>query len=306
MALKRGLGRGLDALIRDVPADSTARENADSESSRGITSIPTEAIVPSPYQPRRTFESEPLEELVRSIRSHGVLQPLLLRRIGNTHELVAGERRLRAAQEAGLKEVPAIVRDVSDADALALSLIENLQREDLNIMEEAEGYRRLASQFGLTQEEIARIVGKARATVSNALRLLDLPEEVKQMVQAGSLSAGHAKVLLGVSIDEEKRLLAKRVVDEGLSVRTLERIAARLERVPRKPRAFRTDLPPDHLNHLTEELQRRFGSHVRVFPSRTLANGKKAKGSIEIDFYSNDDLNRILEILGISDEEQGV
>lgn len=297
MAAKRGLGRGLDALIQDVPAEAIGRTEDAAES--GARNIPIDGIAQSSNQPRQVFEQESLDDLARSIQTHGVLQPLLVRRVGEKYELVAGERRLRAARQAGLTFVPAIVRELGDADALALGLIENLQREDLNPMEEAEGYQKLAVQFGLTQEDISRSVGKARATVANALRLLELPDEVREMVAQGRLTAGHAKALLGVSIPEERCLLARRAVKEGLSVRMLERIVSRLERVPRKQRASRTDLPADHLRYLSDKLHEHFGSNVRIFPSKTLANGRKTKGTIEIDFYSNEDLNRILEILGL-------
>ncbi len=301
MAVKHGLGRGLDALIQEMPAAAAAAGDVGLKPDGNVVSVPTADIVQSPFQPRHVFEPGALEDLVRSIKAHGVLQPLMLRRVGQGYELVAGERRLRAARKAGLDTVPAIIRDVSDADALAFGLIENLQREDLNVMEEAEGYQRLVTQFGLTQEGIAGSVGKARATVANVLRLLELPGNVKTMVADGSLSAGHAKVLMGVAIDEEKSLLAGRCVKEGLSVRALEQLVAKLARIPRKPRASRSDIPQDHLRYLSDKLHDHFGTNVRIMPSRTLANGKKARGSVEIDFYSNEDLSRLLDILGIVD-----
>ena len=305
MALKRGLGRGLDALIKDVQVSSAtlpADTSASVEHSEDVVSISIDSIRPNPCQPRHAFSQESIEELVQSIQTHGVLQPLLLRRVGDGYELVAGERRLRAARHAGLESVPAIVRDVSDEDSLALALIENLQREDLNVIEQAEGYQRLSSQFGLTHDEIAKRVGKARASVTNVLRLLELPEQIKQMIIDGILSAGHAKVLLGVSIDDEKYLLSKRVVKEGLSVRELEKIVAKLGQPPKKPRAFRADIPADHLRYLSDKLHRHFGTGVRIVPSKVLANGKKSKGMIEIDFYSNDDLDRILDVLRLTED----
>jgi ParB family transcriptional regulator, chromosome partitioning protein len=240
--------------------------------------------------------------MVKSIQTHGVLQPLLLRRIGNFYELVAGERRWRAARQAGLETVPAILKDVNDRDALELTLIENLQREDLNAIEEAEGYQSLSEQFNLSHDDIAQRVGKARATVTNALRLLALPGEIKQMLSDVRLSAGQAKALLGVAIDEEKCFLARRAVEEGWSVRVLEKAVERLARAPRKPRAMRDDIPAAHLKDLSDKLHRHFGTSVRLVPSRTLANGKKAKGLIEIDFYSNEDLTRILDLLGLAEQ----
>lgn len=295
MAVKHGLGRGLGALIEDQPAAAPAAKP------QGEINVPVTLIRGSPVQPRKTFATEAMADLVSSIRAHGVLQPLLLRRAGEAYELVAGERRLRAAREAGLDAVPAIVKEISDRDALELALVENLQREDLNAIEEAEGYQRLAEQFSMSQDEIAQRVGKARATVANALRLLGLPEEIRRMVIEGRLSSGHAKVLLGVPIDEEKCVVARRVVAEDWSVRFLEKAVARLLRGPRKRRAMRLDLTPDHLQYLTDKLQRHLGTAVRLTPSKTMANGKKAKGVMEIEFYSNEDLNRILELLGLTE-----
>ncbi len=305
MALKHGLGRGLSALISDTPTAAKTTEPAPGQAGippQGMITVPVDKIRPNPKQPRRLFAPEALDDLVKSIQTHGVLQPLLLRRMGDHYELVAGERRWRASRQVGLETVPAIIKDVNDRDALELTLIENLQREDLNPIEEAEGFHSLAEQFTLSHEEIALRVGKARATVTNSLRLLTLPDEIKQMLADSRLSAGHAKALLGVSIDEEKCFLARRAVEEGWSVRVLEKAAERLTRAPRKPRAMRDDIPPEHLQDLSDKLHRHFGTSVRLVPSRTLANGKKAKGLIEIDFYSNEDLTRILDLLGLVEQ----
>jgi ParB family chromosome partitioning protein len=267
----------------------------------GSTGVPLSAIRRSPWQPRHHFEESSLAELVQSVRERGVLQPLLVRRAGDGFELIAGERRLRAAQEAGLKEVPVVIMEVSDREALELALVENLQRDDLNLIEEAEGYRTLAEKFQLTQEEISQRVGKARTTVTNALRLLELPDTVKRAVAERLLSPGHAKALLGLDIPQEREALANRIVAEGLSVRTVERIVARLRKGPRKGRAEKSDIPADHLKFLLDQLHQRLGTSVRITPSRTLANGKRVKGSIEIDYFSGDDLDRLLVILGVSD-----
>jgi ParB family chromosome partitioning protein len=199
--------------------------------------------------------------------------------------------------------VPVVITEArDDADALEIALIENLQREDLNPMEEAEGYQVLAERFSLTQEQIAERVGKARATVTNALRLLSLPETVRQMVIDGRLSAGHAKLLSGLTIAEEQILFAQFVVNEGLSVRNLEKRIQKSRKAPKRPRVSRSDLPKDHLSYLTDRLHGVFGTSVRIVPSKTYANGKKGKGAIEIDFYSNEELDRILEILGVREE----
>jgi ParB family chromosome partitioning protein len=264
--------------------------------------IPVTAIVKSPWQPRRHFTEETLSELSQSIKEHGVLQPILVRAIAGGYELIAGERRFRASILAGLTEVPAIIKEADDGEAMKIALVENLQREDLNIIEESEGYRTLSDKFGLTQEQIAESVGKSRASVANALRLLTLPIDVKQMVTHNQLSAGHAKLLGGVELEAEQKQLAQRTIKENLSVRQLEKIIQKLRSAPRKPRATRADIPENHLNYLRDRLHTHFGTSVRLNPCRTYANGKKSKGSVEIDFYSNDELDRILQILGLAEE----
>jgi ParB family chromosome partitioning protein len=300
MAAKhKGLGRGLGALIKDTPVEETAPGEA-------VLKAPVSAICKSPWQPRRHFAPEALEDLVRSVKERGVLQPLLVRKLeaGKDHqyELIAGERRLRASQLAEVDEVPVIVMEVTDAEALELALVENLQREDLNIIEEAEGYAMLAEKFQLTQEEIALRVGKARATVANCLRLLSLTNPVKQLLAEGELSPGHAKVLLAVELPAEQELLAGRCVKEHLSVRALENIVAKLKRPPKKPRAEKSDIPQDHVRYLTDRLHQHFGTSVRLIPCRTLSNGKKAKGSVEIDYFSSDELDRLLTLLGLTED----
>lgn len=295
-----GLGRGLGALIKDTPA-TEPQAPAAAPAKGGVTRITVGQIRRSPWQPRHVFEQEALSDLVASVRERGVLQPLLVRRNADHFELIAGERRLRAATEAGLIDVPAIVMEVTDREALEIALVENLQRSDLNLIEEAEGYRALADKFQMTQEQIATRVGKARPTVANALRLLELPDPVKQLVAEKRLSPGHAKALLGLENRKEMELLAQRCVTEDLSVRTAENIVARTKRTPAKPRAEKTDIPDQHIKYLVERLHQHFGTHVRVTPSRTLANGKKIKGVIEIDYHSSDELDRLLVILGITE-----
>jgi len=297
MATKHGLGRGLGALIEAAPGSGAPPSDGTPPAKVSIAKVET-----NPHQPRRIFSPEALQDLVSSIREKGVLQPLLVRRKGAGYELIAGERRLRAAREAGLSEVPVIVKDVADRESLELALVENLQREDLNVMEEAEGFRDLADRFGMTQEQIAVRVGKARASVTNTMRLLTLPAEVKSWISEGKLSAGHAKILLGTDIEDEQRLLAQRCITEGLSVRQLERIVSRTRRMVRKPfRRGEDDIPASHVSHLSDTLHRHFGTSVRIIPCRTMSNGKKARGTLEIDFYSGDDLSRILHLLGLED-----
>lgn len=297
MAATKGLGRGLGALIKDeAPMDTPVQPES------GITKIPLAAITRNRRQPRHTFDAAALEELTASVREHGVLQPLLVRpNGGDAYELIAGERRLRAATAVGLASIPVIVMNATDGDSLELALIENLQRQNLNIIEEAEGYRELAVEFNLTQEEIADRVGKARASIANALRLLSLPDEVRAMLSDERLSRGHAKALLGLDIEKEQTLIARRAVKEGLSVRSLEKLIQRMKAPPRKPRAATPDLPEPHVLDLSDQLHAYFGTSVRVSPCRTYANGKKGKGSIEIDFFSNDDLDRLLDLIGLHD-----
>ena len=298
------LGRGLSTLISpratrlEIPPAQPDAPHAPADT---IRSIPIDRITPNPRQPRLALDDAGVAELADSIRTVGVLQPVVVRPLPEGgYELVAGERRWRAARLAGNTAIPAVVRHVTDAESLEIALIENLQRADLNAIEEAGGYRTLAEKFSMTQEQIAQRVGKARASVANAMRLLDLPAEVGQLVVEGKLSPGHAKVLLGLEIAEEQILIAKRIVAEGMSVRDAEKLVEGRKRTPRKPRAKRDDIPRSHLLHLCEVLQRHLGTPVRIAPCKTLANGKKVKGRIEVDYFSPDDLDRVLELLGIS------
>ncbi len=306
-AKSAGLGRGLNALIKEKPvATATPQPEptpaADStEVERGPVKIPVHQIHKSPWQPRRHFEPEALEDLVHSIRSHGVLQPLLVRPVRDGYQLIAGERRLRASQEADLQEVPALLMDVSDKEAVELTLIENLQREDLNPIEEAEGYQSLSNEFGMTQEQIAERVGKGRASVANSLRLLSLPDAVRTLLSEEQLSVGHAKVLLGLSIPEEQALFARRVVKEGLSVRALERLVEAHGKPPRRARVERADIPASHLLQISDQLHHALGTSVRLQSSKTLSNGKKVPGRIEIDYYSNEDLERLMQCMGVEE-----
>ena len=296
-----GLGRGLGALIKDTTPTTPEPQIVAPAKSGGASRLPVAQIQRSPWQPRHIFEQEALSELVASVRERGVLQPLLVRRSGEHFELIAGERRLRAALEAGLPDVPAIVMEVTDREALEIALVENLQRSDLNLIEEAEGYRALAEKFQMTQEQIAMRVGKARPTIANAMRLLELPDAVKQLVAEKRLSPGHAKALIGLENRKEMELLAQRAVTEDLSVRTMENIVARAKRGPRKERVEQTDIPEQHMKFLIERMHQYFGTQVRMTPCRTLASGKKIKGSLEIDFHSSDELDRLLVILGITE-----
>lgn len=289
------LGRGLDALLGARTSSSPTLPAA--EPGETVRRIPRDQIVPCPLQPRKEFDEDSLHELADSIRSRGIMQPLVVREREGRFELIAGERRWRAAKLAGLAEVPALVRAVSDVEALELALIENLQRADLNPIEEAEGYANLQNRFKLTQEDISRIVGKPRATVANALRLLDLDPTVKAFVSKGQLSAGHAKALLAIKDAPLQRALAERTIRQDLSVRQVEDIAAGIARGDGKPGRQKKGgaKPADaDIKELQNRLRRRFATQVSLKYSA-------GKGRIEVEFYSLDDLNRIAALMGIDE-----
>jgi len=295
---KRALGRGLSALIPQAapPASAAAVVVAPPEPApppkNGVVKLPIEAIRRDTLQPRRHFDEEKLRELSESIKAQGILQPVLVRKDGEGFKLIAGERRWRASQLAGLHEIPAIIRDVTEVEAFELALVENLQRSDLNAMEEADGYHRLVEEFGLTQEQVAQRVGKERSTVANALRLLGLPEDVKRMVAEGALSAGHARALLGVPRLPEMTELAAQVAARKLSVRDTEKLVqqAKAAKAGTKEASAPKKASPQ-VKALTEEMQRLLGTKVR------LVEKGSGKGTIEVDFFSYDDLDRILKVL---------
>ena len=260
MAVKRGLGRGLEVLINDgkkpTKKKSAKKTTKDDNGDSGIKKVALGNIAKNSFQPRHVFDQEAINELTASIKERGVLQPLLVRTTSRKgkYELIAGERRLRASTQAGLKEVPVIIIEAEDKDSLELALIENLQREDLNIIEEAAGYQLLADSYDLTQDQIAERVGKSRAAVANAVRLLKLPPEVQTLISGNRLSAGHAKLLSGLDSITEQIFLATRVVQEGISVRGLEKIISQAKKAPRKPRAVQNDIPNSHLSFLSSFL----------------------------------------------------
>lgn len=305
MSLKKGLGRGLGALMNEESAPAPAAvEETQPVRSGGVQRVAITSIARNRLQPRQAFDEDALVDLTASVKEHGVLQPLLVRPAESGYELIAGERRLRAAAAAGLHDVPVVIMEASDITSLEIALIENLQRENLNPIEEAEGYRELSDGFHLTQEEISVRVGKARASVANAMRLLSLPDEVRAMLADGRISTGHAKALMALEIPQEQTLTARRVVDEGLSVRALEKLIRRVTVAPLRPRAARPDLPATHVRYLSEKLHTHFGTSIRIEPCKTFANGKKGKGMIQIDFFSNDDLDRVLVLLGLENEDE--
>jgi ParB family transcriptional regulator, chromosome partitioning protein len=287
---KSGLGKGLGALISASPA----LRSPEPEAGEKVQQVSLARIVPSPLQPRREFGREALEELVDSIRQRGIIQPLIVRRIDGRFELIAGERRWRAAQEVGLTEAPVIVRQASDLEVLELSLIENLQRADLNPIEEAQAYARLAGEFGMRQEEIAEKVGKSRASIANALRLLDLDQQVQTWVVQGLLSVGHAKVLLGLKAHDEQRLVAEKVLRQSSTVRTTERMVARQlgKFGVRRRKNHAVTVSSAAVRDLENRLQQHLATHV------TIQHGEK-RGRIEIEYYGTDDLDRVVRALGL-------
>lgn len=282
---KKALGKGLSALI---PERYEEREEK-------VSYVNVERIKPNPFQPRENFDQRRLEELISSIKEKGVLQPVIVRHKDVDYELIAGERRLRAAKALGMEEVPVIVKDVSDVDVLELSLIENIQREELNPIEEAKAFKRLTDEFGFSQEEVAKVVGKERATISNTIRLLGLPKRVQEMVANGELTMGHARALLALSGEHTILKLANRIAHKGLSVRETENIVSK-----KKSAVLETKVPKarDHkVMFFEEELQRVLGTRVKIL------DGKK-RGKIEIDYYSLEDLERIYNFIKRSTRTQ--
>jgi ParB family chromosome partitioning protein len=283
---RRVLGRGLSALLSDAAA-SKGEE---------LLEIDIDLIEPNSVQPRNSFDDNKIEELAQSIRSNGILQPLLVRRKGGQYQLVAGERRWRAAQKAGLAKVPAVVRDVADNKLLELALIENIQRDDLNPIEEAVAYKNLIETLGLTQELVAQRVGRDRTYITNFLRLLRLPEDVQQLLVEGQISVGHARALLGVDDADIQRRVARNVIEMFLSVRETEKSIKRIisgEKVGRSTKAISSPKQVDaNVQAAETKLQRRFGTKVKIVP-----NTKGAGGKIEIEYYGDADLDRIYQLL---------
>ena len=292
---KQALGRGLSALINTRVVNPAPSE----ELGERIQKLNLDLIVASPLQPRAEFPADHLHELVESIRERGIIQPLIVRKVAGQYELIAGERRWRAARELGLAEAPAIVREATDREVLELALIENLQREGLNPIEEASAYQRLSRDFGLTQEDISKRVGKSRASIANAMRLLDLAPDVQSLLKHDRISVGHAKVLLSLKSHEEQKLLAEQIIRQGASVRVAEKLAAahlaKTGRVrPKRDKLSAQELEPAVLrvqNLLTHRLSTRV----------VIQHGEK-KGAIHIEYYGDKDLNRILSTLGMTEE----
>jgi len=280
--LSKRLGKGLDALI---PALNINEDDK-------IVEIPLSQLRPNPYQPRKRFDDDAISELAESIKEHGVIQPIIVRSVLKGYEIIAGERRWRAARVAGLATIPAVVRDFSDRQVMEIALIENLQREDLNPMEIAAAYQQLIDAFSLTQEELSTKVGKSRSHIANFLRLLQLPEKVREYVSRGTLSMGHARAIAGLNSEKAMIELADRAIREQWSVRELEDAIRRMEearKAPAKPKKAKKD---PYLDALEESLREYFKTTVKIKPGKT-------QGKIEITYYSKEDLQRLLEAMRI-------
>lgn len=279
--MHKGLGKGLEALIPGVTlaeGDVTINDS--------IIHVKIDSIIPNKYQPRHVFREEKIQELANSIKHNGLVHPILARKRDGGYELIAGERRLRAAKAAGFSEVPVIIKEVDDVEMFELSLVENIQREDLNPLEEAEAYKLLMERFNLSQEDLSKRIGKDRSSVANMLRLLKLPEEVKSEILNGAISAGHARAIMGLESLEDQEALAKRIAVEKLTVRDTEEVVKKL----RKIAITTTKQKNIHVVEAEEELQRVLGAHVNI-------KYRRGKGTIEVKFYSDDDLQRIINVM---------
>jgi ParB family transcriptional regulator, chromosome partitioning protein len=305
---KPALGRGLGALLGGATtsgrptapeAVSLAAPEPSPANGERVQRLALERIRPSPFQPRKDFSAEALQELADSIKAQGFIQPLIVRERSGDYELIAGERRWRAAQLLGLAQVPAIVREADDRTVLELALIENLQRENLNALEEALGYQQLIDQFALRQEDVAAKVGKSRTVVANSLRLLKLAPDVQSYLRNGQISVGHAKVILALAGLAEQKLAAERIIKDGLNVRDTESLVARMQETSApatrngSANGAKSPASSSHVADLENKLRERFGTKVQL-------RYKQGKGSVEIRFFNDDDLDRILQIVGVS------
>ena len=295
MALKRGLGKGLDSLIptnvmmeSEVKHATVSTASSPEEEKDGTLMVKLSKVEPNREQPRKNFDEDSLQELAESLKQFGMLQPILVQNRGDYYEIIAGERRWRAAKIAGLKEVPVIVRELTDQEIVEISLIENIQREDLNPIEEAQAYKRLLTEFHLKQDEVAERVSKSRTAVTNSMRLLKLCDEVQKMVVDDMISTGHARALLAVENPEEQYNLAQRIFDEKLSVREVEKLVKDLHKPPKPPKEENKTLQAIY-QEISERLKQSLSTKVSVSAKQ---NGA---GKIEIEFYNHEDLERLLE-----------
>ena len=290
---KGGLGRGLDALFADVPVKApketeVIKNREDGDEKDTVRYVKIHDIMPNANQPRKTFNEEKREELAASIREHGIIQPIVVRKKSRGYEIVAGERRWRAAIKAELSQVPCLIRNLDDEQNMLIAIIENMQREDLNPIEEAEGLRQMTETFGMTQEQVSRSVGKSRPYITNSMRLLKLPEYIRESIADGRISAGHGRTLIAASDEDMRKSIWEKMIKEGLSVREAEKLAAGSPGAKkRKPASKRKN--PD-VARVEEDLKDIFGTKVSI-------NAAGKKGKIEIEYYSGDELNRLIELL---------
>ena len=295
MALKRGLGKGLDSLIptnvmmeSEVKHATVSTASSAEEEKDGTLMVQLSKVEPNREQPRKNFDEDSLQELAESLKQFGMLQPILVQNRGDYYEIIAGERRWRAAKIAGLKEVPVIVRELTDQEIVEISLIENIQREDLNPIEEAQAYKRLLTEFHLKQDEVAERVSKSRTAVTNSMRLLKLCDEVQKMVVDDMISTGHARALISIEDPEEQYLIAQKIFDEKLSVREVEKLVKDLHKPPKPPKEENKTLQAIY-QEISERLKQSLSTKVSVSAKQ---NGA---GKIEIEFYNHEDLERLLE-----------
>jgi ParB family chromosome partitioning protein len=286
---KKALGRGLHTLLpgRSPGTGTAAAFEPPVAPDAALSELPIDAIVPNPFQPRKHFDEHALEELAQSIRTDGMIQPLVVRRAGSRYELIAGERRWRASRLAGLAKVPVHVQELADDRMLEVALVENIQREDLNPMESSRAFHRLSEDLGLSHEEIGQRTGKDRATISNAIRLLQLPDDIQGLVEVGKLSPGHARALMKIQDSGDMRRLAEQSIELGWSVRELERVSAGARKSDAQPPAPVEKAQDPNVKAAVDDMERALGTRVRVIEKL------RGKGRIEIEYYSQDDLNRI-------------
>ncbi len=289
---KGGLGRGLDALFADVPVKEPVIENkpvkaTEKEETDSVKYIKIHDIMPNVNQPRKTFNEESIEELALSIKEHGIIQPIVVRKHKKGYEIVAGERRWRAAMKAELGVVPCLVRELNDEQNMLIAIIENMQREDLNPIEEAEGLKQMTDAFGMSQEQVSRSVGKSRPYITNSMRLLKLPEYIRNSISEGKLTAGHGRAIITISDEKARESIWKKIIEEGLSVRETEKLVSTEAKPKKKP--LKRKKNPDVVR-VEEELKTVLGTKVTI-------NSNGNKGNIEINFYSKDELDRLIEML---------
>ena len=297
MALKRGLGKGLDSLIptnvmmeSEVKHATVSTASSPEEEKDGTLMVKLSKVEPNREQPRKNFDEDSLQELAESLKQFGMLQPILVQNRGDYYEIIAGERRWRAAKIAGLKEVPVIVRELTDQEIVEISLIENIQREDLNPIEEAQAYKRLLTEFHLKQDEVAERVSKSRTAVTNSMRLLKLCDEVQKMVVDDMISTGHARALISIEDPEEQYLIAQKIFDEKLSVRDVEKLVKNLHK-PAKPKKTDDKTMQVIYQDIEEKLKQKLGRKV------TVTSRGEGSGKIEIEFYNHEDLDSLLDVL---------